>query len=102
MAINQETGLTLTGNTPQNPSQSMDIGYKSVAKTLVRLNQLTDLHDLWLTSAANGNFSAFQPSASVPATVVVFTITGKVTKPSPPAAQTPGTAVPAPPSAPAQ
>jgi Tfp pilus assembly protein PilN len=81
MGISQADGLTVSGNTPYSSSHSMDVSYKSVAKTLVRLNELDDVTDVWLTTAANAEFSSFAPVAGVtplPASVVAFSVKGKV------------------------
>ncbi len=51
----------------------MDVSYKSVAKTLVRLNDLDNVSDVWLTNAANAEYSGFAPVTGqtfVPAPVV--------------------------------
>jgi Tfp pilus assembly protein PilN len=82
LAIGQTDGLSVTGCTPYSPSHSMDVSYKSVAKTLVRLNELEDVSDVWLTNASNKDFTGFQTSSglsSLPAPVVGFVVTGKVT-----------------------
>jgi Tfp pilus assembly protein PilN len=85
MGISQTDGLTLAAYTPYSSSHSMDVSYKSVAKTLVRLNELEDVSDVWLTNAANAEFSGFIPVAGqtvVPAPVVTFSVKGKVTPPA--------------------
>jgi Tfp pilus assembly protein PilN len=85
MGIDQTAGLTLAGFTPWSPSHSMDVSYKSVAKTLVRVNELKDVSEVWLTNASDGTFSAFTSVAgAVPlaAPVVKFSIVGKVTPPA--------------------
>ncbi|MEI7815132.1 MAG: hypothetical protein WCJ13_10120 [Coriobacteriia bacterium] len=82
MGITQADGLTLDGFTPYSPSHSMDVSYKSVAKTLVRLNELDDVSDVWLTKAANAPFSGFVAvvgQTPLPAPVVSFSVKGKVT-----------------------
>ncbi len=90
MAISQVDGLTLTSYTPYSSSHSMDVSYKSVAKTLVRVNELSDVTDVWLTNATNADFGGFAPVTGktfLPAPVVNFTVKGKVT---PTAADTSG------------
>lgn len=90
MGIGQIDGLTLTGYTPYSSSHSMDVSYKSVAKTLVRLNELDDVSDVWLTSAVNVDFAGFatvEGQSTLPAPTVNFTVRGKVT---PTAADTSG------------
>ena len=86
MGGSQTDGLTLVGYTPYSSSHSMDVSYKSVAKTLVRLNDLENVSDVWLTNAANAEYSGFAPVTGqtfVPAPVVGFSIKGKVTAPAP-------------------
>lgn len=81
MGISQVDGLTVGGYTPYSSSHSMDVSYKSVAKTLVRLNELRDVTDVWLTTATNAEFTGFVPvtgQTALPASVVNFTIRGKV------------------------
>jgi Tfp pilus assembly protein PilN len=73
--------LSVTGYTPYSSSHSMDVSYKSVAKTLVRLNELNDVSDVWLTSAVNAEYTGFAPVTGVtalPAPVVTFTVKGQV------------------------
>ena len=101
MGISEADGLTMSANTPQSSSESMDIGYKSVAKTLVVLNELPDLADVWLASAANAQFTAFAQqgnSTANPTNIVLFQTTAKVVQPADPSAATSGSSVPAPPS----
>lgn len=81
MTISQETGLNLVASTPFSPSQSMDTGYKSVAKTLVRLNELATVSDVWLSTASNVDFTGFVAEAgasALPAPTVAFTLAAKV------------------------
>lgn len=95
---NQDTGLDFTANTPYFEPEASDEGYKSVAKTIVRLTALPDIYDVWLTAAATGTFSVGE---GLEADIVSFAIKTKVVKPPPPSA--PSTqAVPAPPSTPGQ
>jgi Tfp pilus assembly protein PilN len=79
MNIDQANGLSFIGNTPRSNSQSMDVSYKSVAKTLVRVNELPDVNDVWLTSAANATWSTWDPSTNTSSTPVVqFTTSAKL------------------------
>jgi Tfp pilus assembly protein PilN len=81
MGISQVDGLSVGGYTPYSASHSMDVSYKSVAKTLVRVNELNDVSDVWLTSATNADYTGFAPVpgvAPLPAPVVSFTVKGKV------------------------
>ena len=81
MTLSEVDGLGLTAYTPHSASQSMDVGYKSVAKTLVRLNELPTIHDVWLTTATNAEFGGFTVatgSTAVPAPTVTFQLAAKV------------------------
>lgn len=111
LAINESTGIVMTANTPRNASESMDVAYKSVAKTLVRINELPDVIDVWLATAANGNWSKWAPPAAgatgaaataLPVNVVTFQATGKVVIPgaAAPAAQSQAGTTTAPAAAP--
>jgi hypothetical protein len=91
LAVNQDTGVVFTANTPRTAGESSDVAYKSVAKTLVRLGELTELSDVWLTAATSGQWSSWaSPIGSPkPVNVVAFGGTCKVARPS---AGTSGTA----------
>jgi Tfp pilus assembly protein PilN len=83
LVIDEKTGVVVRANTPRTAGQSDDVAYKSVAKTLVRLSELTDLYDVWLTTASNsvwGNWAASVDTSGVASTVNVvgFTASGKV------------------------
>ena len=76
--------LTLVSYTPYSSSHSMDVSYKSVAKTLVRIAQLKYVSNVWLTSATNADYTGFIPVAGVTplkASVVSFTVKGDVSPP---------------------
>lgn len=97
LTINQNTGIVLTGQTPRNAGESSDVAYKSVAKTLVRLNELPDLYDVWLSTAANGQWGGWAPSpglSTLPLSVdvVTFQATTKVVQPAAAAAAPGGSA----------
>ena len=87
LTINQDTGLTLSADTPRTTGESTDVAFKSVAKTLVRLNELPQLYDVWLSSAANGTWgqwaSSVQANAGTPIAVkvVTFQASGKIVRP---------------------
>jgi len=86
LTVHQTDGLVLAGYTPYSSSHSMDVSYKSVAKTLVRLNELEGVSDVWLTNAAIGKFTGFavvEGSTEESAPIVTLSVKGKV---SPPAA----------------
>lgn len=83
LSVGQETGLELDGYTPLSSSRSSDVGYKSVAKTLVRLDSLKDLEEVWLAAASSTEFGGWQVDSPslVPTTsadVVRFQVSGKV------------------------
>ena len=92
---NEDTGLLISGYTPNSNPKSSAESYKSIAKTLVLLNSLPQLYDLWLTNAAATEYST--GSSSEQASVLQFQATAKVVKPS--IAATATTAVFAPPPA---
>lgn len=97
LTINENTGIVLTAETPRNAGESNDVAYKSVAKTLVRLNELPELFDVWLTTAVNGQWQQWAPTLSadsspIPVNVVTFGATTKVIKPATPAAKPAGSA----------
>jgi len=88
LTINQDTGLTLSADTPRTTGESADVAYKSVAKTLVRLNELPQLYDVWLNSAANGTWGQWATSTQAAGSatplsvkVVTFQASGKVVRP---------------------
>jgi len=93
--------VSLEGNTPDTDPKSMSEGYKSLAKTLVRLNDLPLLYNVWLNSAVIGNYPQTTLPDEVPVQVQTFTMTSGVVVPGVSATSTvsPGTsAAPAPPS----
>jgi Tfp pilus assembly protein PilN len=98
LTINENTGIVMTAETPRNAGESNDVAYKSVAKTLVRLNELPELYDVWLTTASNGQWQQWAPSTNaespIPVNVVTFGATTKVVKPAATAAA-PGAGSPA-------
>jgi len=60
LAVGQDSGLSLDGFTPLSSSRSSNVGYKSVAKTLVRLDSLSDLEEVWLVAASATEFGDWQ------------------------------------------
>jgi Tfp pilus assembly protein PilN len=80
MNIDQANGLSFIGNTPRSNSQSMNLSYNSVAKTLVRVNALPDIRDVWLTVASNQTWAGYDASSNVTSgtPVVQFTTTAKL------------------------
>ena len=86
LSLSEATGITLSGNTPRTTGETTDVAYKSVAKTLVRLNELPQLYDVWLNSASNSTWGQFTThalsSAPLPVKVVSFQASGKIYRPS--------------------
>jgi Tfp pilus assembly protein PilN len=92
---NEDTGVQLSGYTPNaNPGSSAE-SYKSIAKMLVLLNALPQLYDVWLTNATVAEYSNGTSTEGAP--TLQFQATAKVVKASTTATGTP-TAVLAPPS----
>lgn len=97
LTLSEEDGASFNGNTPETEDAESGEGYKSVAATLVRLNSLDSLRDVWLSVAESGDFQDYQgDDQGASATVVEFEITSKIVVPG---SQTAQTAVPAPPTA---
>jgi hypothetical protein len=44
--------LSLAGDSVPNPDKTPSIGYKSIAKLLVRLTEMKELDSVWLSSAS--------------------------------------------------
>ncbi|MDY0088062.1 MAG: hypothetical protein RBS78_05900 [Coriobacteriia bacterium] len=93
LAINQEDGLALDGFTPLSSSQAADVNYKSIARTLVRLDSLADLDAVWLGAASAAEYDGWQienPAASeaptTTAPVLRFSMSGRVKSDNPPVA----------------
>ncbi len=53
LTANQDTGMELT-LVARDVEDAPDVGLKSVARTMVRLNDLESLFDVWLKSSAKG------------------------------------------------
>lgn len=70
----ESEGLVLTGYAVDTPDDNPDLGHKSIAKTLVRLADLEQLSDVWLTSSSKVLF--------LEQDAIQFTITAKVDTPS--------------------
>ncbi|MBN2848048.1 MAG: PilN domain-containing protein [Coriobacteriia bacterium] len=51
MAFDQITGLQIQGYAVDAPTDTPDAGHKSIAKTLVRLADLEQLYNVWLTNS---------------------------------------------------
>ena len=82
-SVDQAAGMSFIANTPRSSSHSLSISYKSVAKTLVRINELPELTDVWLSNAANSSWEGWAASTvSTTTPVVQFTASAKVLTPS--------------------
>jgi len=73
LVAEEDTGLQLSGFAIDTPADSPDYGHTSMAKMLVRLADLGQLNDVWLTSSQKADFEEqpaiqFTVTASVPAT----------------------------------
>jgi Tfp pilus assembly protein PilN len=100
LSASEIDGLSMTGFTPLRSKISIDTGYDSVAKLLVRLNTLPDLRDAWLNSAEANMFagwkSATRSDFGTGTPTIQFNVNAGIRTPqSAPAA---GSSVPAPPS----
>lgn len=78
MVLGEQNGLSISGYAVDAPGDSPDTGHKSIAKALVRLADLRDLYDVWLTSSSKTSF-AEQPAIqfTVTASVVMPTVEGE-------------------------
>lgn len=103
MVIDQSEGLRLNGYTPGSmPVESdsdMNESFKSLAAVLVRVNELPEFFDCWLTNASFALFGAFDETLypdGGDADTIEFEATAKVSRPPTPTVES---AAPAPPSA---
>jgi len=84
MSLDEIAGMSFVGNTPRSSGRSLNMAYKSVAKTLVRVNELPELTDVWLSNAANVSWSAWSAASKISTAtpVVQFTTSAKLLNPS--------------------
>ena len=83
LTLDQESGMSFIANTPRSSSHSLNIAYKSVAKTLVRINEMPEVTDVWLSNASNSLWTGWADSAiSTQTPVVQFTTSAKILTPS--------------------
>lgn len=103
LGASEVNGLSMTGWTPLRSKQSIDMGYDSVAKLLVRLSTLSDLTDSWLNLAEARLFNAWKSdtrsSFGTGTPTVEFSVKAGIAKPTGPPSGS--NAVPPAPSAPA-
>ncbi len=78
VAADQVTGLDLT-LLARDVGDAPDVGQKSVARTMVRLNDLDTLQDVWLRSTVKSDADPANPKAE---RRVQFQLTAQVLKPS--------------------
>lgn len=73
LVAEEETGLSLVGYAIDTPTDSPDYGHTAMAKMLVRLADLKQLDNVWLTTSAKSDYEEqlaieFTVTASVPTT----------------------------------
>jgi Tfp pilus assembly protein PilN len=56
MSASEDAGLSFGGYAVDVPGDSPDAGHKPIAKTLVRLADLDELYDIWLTASTRATF----------------------------------------------
>jgi hypothetical protein len=82
LTLDQTSGMSFVANTPRSSSHSLDVAYKSVAKTLVRVNEMPEVADVWLSNASNASWVGWQGSTVDTTTPVVqFTTLAKILTP---------------------
>ena len=74
LSAEEEAGLQMLGFAVDAPNDNPDLGHKSIAKTLVRLADLDQLYDVWLTNSAKQLFNEQD--------AIQFTITADVEVPA--------------------
>lgn len=74
VTADQNDGIGINGYAVDSPKDNPDAGHKSIAKALVRLADLDDLFDVWLTSSQKSEFEEQD--------VIQFSITAKVVVPT--------------------
>lgn len=91
ITTDQETGVELT-LVARDVTDAPDVGQKAVARTMVRLNDLESLYDVWLKSSTKTPAAEGTTQGTVD-----FQVSAKVTKPASASAPA-ASSVPAPPS----
>lgn len=100
LTLDEAAGTKVVGNAPDYENNKMSDGYKLVAATLVRLNSLETLYDVWLKEALAVGFGDYQgadkPADNATASVVRFEANSKISlPPTTPVAPAPVAAPPA-------
>ncbi|MDO9556774.1 MAG: hypothetical protein Q7J82_04255 [Coriobacteriia bacterium] len=70
LAWGEDSGLAIGGYAIDSATDTPDVGHKSIAKMLVRLADLDDLYDVWLTNSVKASF--------LESPVIQFSSTAKV------------------------
>jgi Tfp pilus assembly protein PilN len=76
IVASQDSGLELT-LVADDPVDAPDLGQKSVARTMVRLNDLSSLFDVWLKASSKGKIQQGDSQAQI----IEFQLTTQVVKP---------------------
>lgn len=92
LVANQDAGIQFT-LVALDTADSPDVGQKTVAQTMVRLNDLDSLFDVWLKATSKGDLQIGDTTTPV----IDYQLTAKVVKPAA-ATATAGSSVPAPPA----
>lgn len=95
LTASQDQGMQLT-LVALDATDTPDVGHKAVAKTMVRLNNLNDLYNVWLTASQKSKLTL----GSIGQPVINFQVTASVVKPAASASATASPSVPAPPAGP--
>ncbi len=72
LVAGEGSGLSMSGYAIDAPGDTPDAGHKAVAKALVRLTDLDDLYDVWLSSSSKTTFAS-QPAIQFSVTAAVVT-----------------------------
>lgn len=70
LLANEDSGLDISGWAVDSPSDSPDVGHKTMAKMLVRLADLDQLTDVWLNTSTKSDFEE-QPALEYSVTATV-------------------------------
>jgi Tfp pilus assembly protein PilN len=73
-----QASYAIIGYTPDASADAFDESYKSLARTMVRLNELTVLNNVWLEEAAIQSYPPNAQAPDVPVDVQGYTITSSI------------------------